>query len=334
MKLFDGFEAIKFPQEDLILITYMKHIIYVYYIEDGYWIKCRNAGYRAIKVENYEDVTRKDLMDAMNGAFPNKETDFSRLCDPQQLYICDMMDLLNEDYTCYMSDGEIYHTVHNFLLESNICYRSYIELKKLLDSAIESDQENNLVCERIKELSLGIIGRDIFKNEIRIVDGHDGSSYFWINPVRVIDYSDTAMWDNVAEMISARISIEEDDVFCYLMPFLNKYFTDDLEANKKRLDYNCADEDGNATVSSIKGFEWYLTHNFFTYEAIAAILNDIRKTVDVLAAGKDNEFSVNLNNDTDPEIIIDFYNRFIYRMEYMLKVGKENGYNLISFMGP
>ena len=25
---------------------------------------------------------------------------------------------------------------------------------------------------------------------------------------------------------------------------------------------------------------------------------------------------------------------FLYRMEYMLKVGKEKGYNLISFMGP
>ena len=34
------------------------------------------------------------------------------------------------------------------------------------------------------------------------------------------------------------------------------------------------------------------------------------------------------------ELIIDFYRRFIYRMEYMMKIGKENGYDLISFMGP
>ena len=39
-------------------------------------------------------------------------------------------------------------------------------------------------------------------------------------------------------------------------------------------------------------------------------------------------------DDTEAELIIDFYNRFIYRMEYMMKVGKENGYDLISFMGP
>lgn len=28
------------------------------------------------------------------------------------------------------------------------------------------------------------------------------------------------------------------------------------------------------------------------------------------------------------------YQRFTYRMEYMMKVGKEKGYDLISFMGP
>lgn len=39
-------------------------------------------------------------------------------------------------------------------------------------------------------------------------------------------------------------------------------------------------------------------------------------------------------DDTAPELIIDFYRRFIYRMEYMLTVGKEKGYDLISFMGP
>ena len=39
-------------------------------------------------------------------------------------------------------------------------------------------------------------------------------------------------------------------------------------------------------------------------------------------------------NDAKEEFFIDFYERFIYRMEYIMKVGEENGYNLISFMGP
>lgn len=38
--------------------------------------------------------------------------------------------------------------------------------------------------------------------------------------------------------------------------------------------------------------------------------------------------------DTEIGLILDFYRRFTYRMEYMLKIGKEKGYNLISFMGP
>ncbi len=39
-------------------------------------------------------------------------------------------------------------------------------------------------------------------------------------------------------------------------------------------------------------------------------------------------------DDTEVELIIDFYQRFLYRMKYMMKVGNEKGYNLISFMGP
>ncbi len=39
-------------------------------------------------------------------------------------------------------------------------------------------------------------------------------------------------------------------------------------------------------------------------------------------------------DDTEADLIIDFYRRFIYRMEYMMKVGKEKGYDLISFVGP
>ena len=39
-------------------------------------------------------------------------------------------------------------------------------------------------------------------------------------------------------------------------------------------------------------------------------------------------------DDTETGLIVDFYQRFVYRMEYMIRVGAENGYDLISFMGP
>ena len=173
-------------------------------------------------------------------------------------------------------------------------------------------------------------------------------------PVRVIDYEDTedtADLDSVAEMRSVEISIEEDDVAQYLTPFLYKHFDEGLEENKKRKD--------------VSGFEWYLEHNFFTFDSMVLLLKDITDTIDALSTGRDNEFTEKLREkrgtstyqlvyekdlsdeeiteynankptegDTEIGLILDFYRRFTYRMEYMLKIGKEKGYNLISFMGP
>lgn len=323
MKLFDDFEAVKFTQENLILVTHNGYLYYIYNIESGHWQKYRNAGNDLIKVANYQDITRFELENAQQGKFPKKETDFMRLCEPYQLCIRDMLDLLKEDYPKYMSYYPIYNFIHCFLKESDICYKSYLGVRKLLDIAVTSNKDKQQILAEIKKLSCEIIGRDIFKKEIGIVDGHDSSSYFWIMPVRVIDYSDTDNSQNVAEMRSAEISIEEDDVAQYLTPFLYKYFDDELEANKKR--------------KSADGFEWYLTYNFFTFASIKNSLNDIRDTIDVLSSGLTNEFTSKLRENryiAEDKLIIDFYQRFIYRMEYMLKVGEEKGYNLISFMGP
>jgi hypothetical protein len=351
MKLFNGFEAIKFSQENLIFITKDGFLYYIYSLKYKSWRKHRNAGNDYLTVANYKNVTKKELVDAMNGIFPQSENDFCRLCRPSQLYIRDMLGLLKEDYRRYMADSSIYYAIHHFLLESVICHRSYAKLLKLLDVAMENYYDNAKVLKEIKELSFKIIGRDIFKNEIGIVDGHDNSSYFWIMPVRIIDYENTADLDNVAEMKSAEISIEEDDVDQYLTPFLYEYFDEELEENNKRKDA-C-------------GFEWYLEHNFFTYEQIEHILKDIADTVDDLICGRESEYTKKLKikrgtvthpliysknlskeeiatynanipteDDTSVELLVDFYQRFLYRMEYMIKVGKEKGYNLISFMGP
>ena len=290
-------------------------------------------------------------MDAMKGVFPKSETDFMRLCNPSQLRIRDMLGILQEDYAKYMSDNDIYHTIHRFLLDSDICHKSFEEIQKLLTAAAESNYDNARVVTLIKELSLRIIGRDIFKREIGIVDGHDSSSYFWIMPARIIDYEDTGALDSVAKMRSVEISIEEGNVDQYLTPFLYEHFDEELEANKNRND--------------VSGFEWYLEHNFFTFDQMAHILKDIADTIDALVSGKETEYTKklrikrgietyqllyaeNLNeeevaaynanrpteDDTEVELIVDFYQRFLYRMEYMMKVGKEKGYDLISFMGP
>lgn len=362
MKLFDDFEAVKFPEENLILITHNEYLYYIYNIEYDIWKKHKNAGNDHITVDNYPDVSEEELKKALGGKFPQKETDLMRCCNLSELNTDDLFILIKEDYLSYMSDDEIYYSVDKFLLESNICYKSYLKLKDLFDKANATNQDKGQVLVQIKELSVAIIGRDIFKKGIGIIDGHDSSSYFWIQPVRVIDFSDTNGIDNVAQMDSAEISIEEDDVNQYLTPFLDKYLDDELEANKKRVDYHQSDEEYTTYIS---GFEWYQTYNFYTFDAINNMIKDIKDTMEALSSGRKNEFTDKLKekrgfatnkliyskdlteeqieeynanrpteDNTEPEVIIDFYRRFIYRMEYMIKVGEEKGYNLISFMGP
>lgn len=365
MKLFNDFEAVRFPEENIIFITDHGYIYYVYKPKYKSWKKYGNAGNDSITVENYQDISKEELIEIMGGKFPGKETDFMRLCHPSQLCIRDMMDLLREDFPDYMSDRKIYHSVHRLLLESDICYKSYLAVNELLKNCLSSYSKYDDVQSEIKQLSLKILGRDIFKRQIGIVDGHDSSSYFWIMPVRVIDFADISDTENVAEMRSCEISIEEDDVAQYLTPFLDKYFDGALEANRRRVGGHWKEEDGSEHYSYVEGFEWYLTYNFYTFEAIRKILDDIKDTVSALSLGRNTEYTEELKkkrgfatyelvyardlsqeqideynanrpaeDDTEIGLIVDFYNRFIYRMEYMLKVGEEKGYNLISFMGP
>lgn len=370
MKLFDKLEAVKFPEENLIFITRDKYLYYIYDSQRKFWRKHRHAGNESITVENYPNVTKEELMNALGGTFPTKESDFIRVCNPMQLNIRDMLYMLGEDYPRFMSDNEVYHIVRNLLQESDVRHKTYLKIRENFDNTATILHDNKQLIRELKELGVEIIGRDIFKKEIRIVDGHNSSSYFWIMPIRVIDFKNTNGLDSVASMRSVEISIEEDDVNQYLTPFLYKYFDDDLEANKRRIENYGIDDEGNYVEEYVEGFEWYLTHNFYTFESMKEILSDIRDTLEVLLSGGENEYTKKMRekrgwdtyqllyvkgfdneedlnkyikeynanrpkeDNTEVELIVDFYQRFIYRMEYMMKVGEENGYNLISFMGP
>lgn len=365
MKLFGDFEAVKFQEENLIFITHNKYLYYIYDPKNNICKKYYNAGNDEISVEKYQDLTREELSSLMNGNLPKSESDLRKLCGLSEMYIDEIMDLMKEDYSCYISNKSIYNSIRKLLIEADIRHMTYWKILQLLEEAKNNKEDTEYVLTKIKELCFAIVGRDIFKQEIEIVDGHDSSSYFWIMPVRVIDYSDTNYWDNVAEMRRVEISIEEDNIDQYLRPFLEKYFDDELKANKKRVDSRWEDDDGTEHESYVKGFEWYLTHNFYSFESIESMLKDILDTIDALATGKENEFTAVLRvkrgmatypllysrclteeqikeynadrpsvDNTATDILIDFYHRFIYRMEFMLKIGKEKGYDLISFMGP
>ena len=365
MKLFNDLEVFRFPQENLILITRRGYLYYIYKPKYKRWYIHGNPGNDMLTVSNYPDISRQELAETMGGKFPEKETDILRLCYVNQLNSGQMMSLLEEDYPEYMSEETIYRSVKWLFHETDTELKLNEGLKKLFSEARLSVLDQKQVLKRVRELSLPMTGRDIFRKEIRIIDGHVGMSYFHIHPVRVVDCSNTENWDNIANMESVQIAIEEDDVAQYLVPFIGKHFDDSLEANRNRIKNRWTDDDGNEQVSRVEGFEWYITYNFFTHDSMTAMLKDIRDTADALTAGRTNGYTAELKikrglfandiiyvrdltdeqvrqynenrpreDDTEAELIADFYRRFIYRMEYMMKVGKEKGYDLISFMGP
>lgn len=335
MKLFDDFEAVKFYQENMIFITRNGYLYYVYHYRYDHWSKRPNAGNDQLTVANYGDVSKEELTKAMDGVFPKKETDFMRLCDVSQLCIRDMMDLLREDYAAYMSDGSIYETIHHFLLESRRCIRSFERIQALLKTAVLNHYSNHQVVTYLKRLSFKTIGRDIFKKEIHITDGFGSTSSFAITPVRIIDYYDTEDSDNLVTMQNVAISIEDMDVYRYLFPFLDKHFDINLKANKRRL------------IVLEHGFSGYFIPNFFSLDSMTQVLKDIADTIDALRSGRETTYTKRLKiqrddhlpyaeprKNKDAERIIDFYQRFLYRMEYMIRISKENGYKMILFQGP
>ena len=345
MKLFDGYEAVRFPEENLILITNERYLYYIYSPENGSWKKHKNAGCDRLAVSNYQEISKEELTEAMHGIYPKKKTDFLRLCHPSYLDIGDMIDLLKVDYSAFMVDSGTHSIVRNLLLETGNYDKVYFLIKKLFDESTASQQDNSQVFNQIRELCFSVLGRNINKNEIPLADNR--SMLFSIMPVRVIDDSDTNDFDNVSEMRGVAVSLDDTDAYIYLSPFLDKHFDAGLEANKKRVDYYSEDDDGNEQPIYLQTFGWYLTHNFYTFDSVIDIIKDIRKTIDSLSSGKENEFTVKIREkrgfaiwdrlevEINPtELKVDFYRRLIYRLDYMLTVGKENGFNMISFVGP
>lgn len=107
--------------------------------------------------------------------------------------------------------------------------------------------------------------------QIEIVEGHDSSSYFWFRPVILKD-TGKILWDEVVEL-EEEISIEEGDIDCFLSYFLYKYFDVDLTYNKRRYEYD---------MGNISDFEWYLTHNFYTYDTLNEMVKEIEEVFDFL----------------------------------------------------
>ena len=192
----------------------------------------------------------------------------------------------------------------------------------------------------------------------KIIKGHDTGSCFWIMPVKIKDINkDTNDIENVIEFKNAEISIDEEDFKSYLFPIVLKFFNDNLDMNRKRLDVE-KDEYTNGIETS---FIWNLTNNYFTVDDIKLMIKEIEKIVYLLTNDYNNSYLDYVKKDYDwilyednsldhsllnnkkfqdelveknKDKIIKFYVDFNKFMVNMVNVAIENEYNLIIMCGP
>ena len=184
-------------------------------------------------------------------------------------------------------------------------------------------------------------------SEIEIIKGHDSSSYFWIMPVKYKKNSKKTnfddYWNDWQEIRKYEISIEESDVSQYLSYFLFKHFDINFQPNANR--YGTC----NPNI-----FEWYLEYNFYTYEHIQNMINDIKTLINILESKHKDLVNI-VNKQFPPQTwfgyseinlghnlvktkintikeIKNFYNKFCIEMENIIQTCKTT--NIISFMGP
>ena len=182
--------------------------------------------------------------------------------------------------------------------------------------------------------------------QIEIKEESDPSSYFYFHPV-IIEKSSKIKEDDI-KYLEEKFLIEEGDIECFLFYFLKKYFDENLLYNRERY-YDCE--------GYIRHFEFYLTDNFYTYETLEKMCDEILDVARLLEADYDNAkldsikefFSVfYLCDREDPDYqnrntsreamqrhigaVTDFYRRFVERLRKMMKNNPDT--DLISVMGP
>ena len=158
------------------------------------------------------------------------------------------------------------------------------------------------------------------KSYIPILEGHDGSSYFWFYPIRVIDENkSTTDLDNLEEFFECEISIEEMNIYDYLHNYFKMFFDNNLKYNIAR-----GEEYNSKRYKDGIAFEWYLTENYYTLDSIERMIEAIRNDYMLTEKGSARELGR----------IEEFYFRFCEYMDKMVRAARENGYPLICIMGP
>ena len=193
---------------------------------------------------------------------------------------------------------------------------------------------------------------------IEVEEWHNYGDSFWLMPVKARDISKNCAYsDNLDCMEDEEISISESSFEDFLYPVFKKHFDKDLSENRQRWESYSSEE-----RKYVKGFEWYLTNNFYTYDSMDEVLKEIEETATILEKDYDdprlNELRKGFGNLPDympgywqrkemmsedeadrmvrenKAYILDFYRRFVDSIRSMIKAGEAAGYKLISVCGP
>lgn len=158
------------------------------------------------------------------------------------------------------------------------------------------------------ELSKDYI-RELFLESVE--QGHNPEDYWWIQPIKILDYSNTCELDNLLSDKVMEISIWDDFFRKFCVEIFEKHFNKDLEPNANRWDLPGIDD------KPIEKFEWTLTENYFTFENIEEVIKD---------------FEVR-SKDVDKKLLVVF-KKIIFLLKRMIKYAKEYDYPYICVMGP
>lgn len=183
--------------------------------------------------------------------------------------------------------------------------------------------------------------------EIEIIEGHNYADYFWIRPVVFIEHE--AEEDVEVRELKDELSIQESDVESFLAYFFYKYYDNSLK-------YNSLIEP--LFHSRESGFEWYLTYNFFTYETINKMCDEILEMADLFENDYNNTklipfkkhftfcyqcdidcgirkgdgWECLFNVEKNIGIVIRFYRRFVKLIREIMEKNPQT--HFISIMGP
>lgn len=349
MLLFDNFRAVKFEEENQILISNDDELKYIYYVKQKIWKKykptcdyIKDQGWcfldKSIKPKGYFDIDGKQILEAMQGNYPTSEVDILRLCIPSSLDYKDYLHIIIVDYRRFFYDlkydyynSDLYKYTEMFLANVVCKEYAYKLINLLFKEANDNNYSDKQIINRIKKLSISVVGRNIY-NEIGITDGHDCYAGFWIMPAKTIYKEKTDEIENIYAIESNQISISYNNSnlysgINYLLPFLIKYYDNNLKANVFFENQEVKYKPEYLAFSYNKG-------NYYSLESIEKIINDIRTTIEALSSNSITEYTSMLkqiDSTIDSSLLIDFYQRLIYRMEYMLILSKEKGYDLIHW---